>query len=207
MSRSSKSCEQCMVDKIKCTRNEFDQCRGPWIIERNLKTGRYGSVDIIVNPEGIRYIMKTEIIVDDIDDEDYEETETPMSDKDIMMEIHYHDMAAQAGLAPEIIQIITGPTSVHMIMEFMTTTLEEELSRLTKKEQRTLIRQVEERIEELSRIKIVHGDLHAGNIMKDKNGIWKFIDFARAKKSSMPSGLAHNHNQFQMSVHMLLSKF
>jgi predicted unusual protein kinase regulating ubiquinone biosynthesis (AarF/ABC1/UbiB family) len=90
------------------------------------------------------------------------------------------NIATTAGLAPQILEIIENDDEVAIIMEGLETTMDAEL-RAHPERKSELIAAGVDLIDKLYSSGIFHGDVHMGNIMKDRAGKWFFIDFGLSR--------------------------
>ena len=178
-----RSCDEaeCAVSSLPCFKvyvQPGQRCRGPW--KKLIPIGEHSSnahVYIIESSTGEReHVLKimsfdTRTIKPTVED----------ARAALYREVSYQNIAAAAGLAPKIIQVIDNGLESGIIMEGMQTTLARALDKNNAKQ---LFEQAEALVRALHKIGIAHGDLHFNNFMLGHDGKMYLIDFGYAREAT-----------------------
>lgn len=129
-------------------------------------------------------------------------------------EIEIHKYCARHGIAPRILGVKYRKNSVCIEMEKLNQTLYQKCKN-TKCLSQTDYSNLSDLIKKMHSIGVYHMDLHAGNIMVDKNNIFKIIDFESAllyRNQHITPNFMYNkgildnkyiHKNFQSYIHFI----
>lgn len=167
-------------------------CPDVWEIKEPInKTGAYGDIIEACCEKTCDYVYK-EI--------KFQEKNYPQYTlDDLKNEIHFQELASNAGLAPKIYQVFISKDKGAFIMDRMEYTIAEFIN--TNYDDKKLLDKtlddIVTEIKSLNKIGIVHDDLHLGNIMySSKDSVWKFIDFGKAREMKENDGEAYDEEYF-----------
>lgn len=118
--------------------------------------------------------------------------EDDMTEEAFLKELSFQQMCARAGIAPSIEKAYLSNTKGIIVMEKMSKTFNNYVKDYIH-DPRNSIEDLQNKGTELARVigglmgqmfrlELFHGDLHYNNIMIDRNGHWKFIDFGYTKR-------------------------
>lgn len=155
------SCNRVFVPRSK-------DCRGGWKVRTQIGKGDYGVVyQVCDESDNCEFVYK--YIVGD--------------SKTLHNEVMIQNEAAEAGLAPSILQVVDGVGDGAIIMESMTVTMYDYLSNpaITEAEATQAMVAACQILSGFFDLGYVHVDPHLGNIMQSRDGAWLLIDFGQAR--------------------------
>lgn len=111
-------------------------------------------------------------------------------EQDILSEIEFQNIASSAGIAPKIHDVWECKEGFIIVMDALEKTAHGEIVGLDWEDpdQRWkimgIVSQLYNLLDTLHGLDIIHGDAHLSNFMVDKLGIYKIIDFGKARRAS-----------------------
>lgn len=130
---------------------------------------------------------------------------------DFFREVMYAQIAGDAGLAPKILESYVTPSRGVIVMERVSgPRLADEHARnlsITdpvdlRRSAHALARRIARLLGKLHRLGIAHGDSHDNNIIQDRDGKWKLIDFGMASefRGSVRTNLAKIQDDYNSTL-------
>jgi len=173
-------------------------CQGPWFMKA--RTGENSSNSMVYqvfNEKGVMNILK-QIIYDYF-----------ITKERAIREIDIHVSAANAGLAPAILEVMYNDEGCSIIMDPLKDTMDRIIFNIISNkgnidEVHLLVSTAVELLGKLHELGISHNDAHTNNFMLDAKGKMFLIDFGLAKKDS---NLNKYYDDCQHMVSAVLKRF
>jgi len=155
-----------------------EPCRGPWRQKHAIYSMASTGVEVwnVCDAKGqCMYVYKLMRNVDE---------------SAVLREMSLQNMAAEAGLAPSIIEVTIADDEGIIIMEAMDITMSDAIESLLEDKDKdkdkvrqaiyNMALQARHLLDNLHTLGLYHGDAHSGNFMLNKAGEWQLIDFGQS---------------------------